>query len=175
MKKVLFLAAATAAIVSSCSQSAESVIEDNGNNIETSQTPVNMSVYTASYTRAGDTGIITTPQDLVGKKGFGVFAYQTDATDYSSKTEPNFMYNQQVTGKTKTEGTTSTISWSYSPIKYWPNDNTAADNVGAIGETNKGKVSFFAYAPYANPGENETSGITAVSANNHAGDPNRHL
>ena len=171
MKKVLFLAAATAAIVSSCSQSAESVIEDNGNNIETSQTPVNMSVYTASSTRAGDTGIITTPQDLVGKKGFGVFAYQTDATDYSSKTEPNFMYNQQVTGKTKTEGTTSTISWSYSPIKYWPNDNTAADNVGAIGETNKGKVSFFAYAPYANPGENETSGITAVSANNHAGDP----
>ena len=171
MKKVLFLAAATAAIVSSCSQSAESVIEDNGNNIETSQTPVNMSVYTASSTRVGDAGIITTPQDLVGKKGFGVFAYQTDATDYSSKTEPNFMYNQQVTGKTKTEGTTSTISWSYSPIKYWPNDNTAADNVGAIGETNKGKVSFFAYAPYANPGENETSGITAVSANNHAGDP----
>lgn len=171
MKKVLFLAAATAAIVSSCSQSAESVIEDNSNNIETSQTPVNMSVYTASSTRAGSTGNITDAQSLAAKGGFGVFAYQTDGNDYNSTTEPNFMYNQAVTGKTKTEGTTSTISWSYSPIKYWPNDNTAADDAGAIGETNKGKVSFFAYAPYANPGAGETSGIIAVSDNKHAGDP----
>ena len=103
MKKVLFLAAATAAIVSSCSQSAESVIEDNSNNIETSQTPVNMSVYTASSTRVGDAGIITTPQDLVGKKGFGVFAYQTDGDDYNSSTKPNFMYNQQVEGDVATD------------------------------------------------------------------------
>lgn len=172
MKKVLFLAAATAAIVSSCSQSAESVIEDNSNNIETSQTPVNMSVYTASSTRVGDAGIITTPQDLVGKKGFGVFAYQTDGDDYNSSTKPNFMYNQQVEGDVATDKD-KTVTWKYSPIKYWPNDNTIADNTNnnAKGETNTGKVSFFAYAPYANPGNNEASGITAVSGNDDSGDP----
>ena len=32
-------------------------------------------------------------------------------------------------------------------------------------------MSFFAYAPYANPGAGETSGIIAVSDNKHAGDP----
>lgn len=170
MKKVLFLAAATAAIVSSCSQSAESVIEDNDNNIETSQTPVNMSVYTASSTRAGNTGNITDAQSLAAKGGFGVFAYQTGGTDYTAGQTtfpPDFMYNQQVTGTT-TNGTTS---WTYSPIKYWPNDNDDADNAGAKGLGKTGKVSFFAYAPYANPGTNETSGITAVSAYDHPGDP----
>lgn len=170
MKKVLFLAAATAAIVSSCSQSAESVIEDNSNNIETSQTPVNMSVYTASSTRAGQPGNITNAESLAQNGGFGVFAYQTKSKDYTAgqtEFQPDFMYNQQVTGTT-TNGTTS---WTYSPIKYWPNDNDDADNAGAKGLGKTGKVSFFAYAPYANPGTNETSGITAVSAYDHPGDP----
>ena len=172
MKKVLFLAAATAAIVSSCSQSAESVIEDNSNNIETSQTPVNMSVYTASSTRVGDAGIITTPQDLVGKKGFGVFAYQTGSTDYTAgqtSFQPDFMYNQLVNGTD-----VAAPVWSYSPIKYWPNDNDDADNAGAKGLGKTGKVSFFAYAPYADPSAtnaNSTSGITAVSANSAMSDP----
>lgn len=169
MKKVLFLAAATAAIVSSCSQSAESVIEDNSNNIETSQTPVNMSVYTASSTRAGSTGNITDAQSLAQKGGFGVFAYQTGSTDYTAgqtSFQPDFMYNQKVTGTNATAPV-----WSYSPIKFWPNDNTTADNAGAKGETNTGKVSFFAYAPYATVTGNETSGITGFSANNVAGDP----
>lgn len=173
MKKVLFLAAATAAIVSSCSQSAESVIEDNGNNIETSQTPVNMSVYTASSTRAGQTGNITNAESLALKGGFGVFAYQTGSTNYTAgqKTfQPDFMYNQAVTGTT-TNGTTS---WTYRPIKYWPNDNTVADDARAKGETNTGKVSFFAYAPYADlsaTDANKTSGIIAVSDNNAKSDP----
>ena len=173
MKKVLFLAAATAAIVSSCSQSAESVIEDNSNNIETSQTPVNMSVYTASSTRAGNTGNITDAQSLAAKGGFGVFAYQTGGTDYTAGQTtfpPDFMYNQKVTGTT-TNGTTS---WTYSPIKYWPNDNDDADNAGAKGLGKTGKVSFFAYAPYADPSAtnaNTTAGITAVSANSAMSDP----
>lgn len=173
MKKVLFLAAATAAIVSSCSQSAESVIEDNGNNIETSQTPVNMSVYTASSTRAGNTGNITDAQSLALMGGFGVFAYQTGSTNYTAEQtefQPDFMYNQAVTGTT-TDGKTS---WTYNPIKYWPNDNDEADNAGAKGLGKTGKVSFFAYAPYANlsaTDANKNSGITAVSANNVAGDP----
>lgn len=178
MKKVLFLAAATAAIVSSCSQSAESVIEDNSNNIETSQTPVNMSVYTASSTRAGNTGNITDVKSLAEKGGFGVFAYQTGGDNYENtakkKFTPDFMYNQVVTGTVSGDDDNKTVTWSYSPIKYWPNDNTTADDAGATGENNKGKVSFFAYAPYADPSAtnaNTTSGITAVSANSAKSDP----
>lgn len=172
MKKVLFLAAATAAIVSSCSQSAESVIEDNSNNIETSQTPVNMSVYTASSTRAGNTGNITDAQSLAKMGGFGVFAYQTGGTDYTAGQTtfpPDFMYNQLVNGTD-----VAAPVWSYSPIKYWPNDNDDADNAGAKGLGKTGKVSFFAYAPYADPSAtnaNTTSGITAVSANSAMSDP----
>lgn len=171
MKKVLFLAAATAAIVSSCSQSAESVIEDNSNNIETSQTPVNMSVYTASSTRAGNTGNITDAQSLAEKGGFGVFAYQTKSKDYTAgqtEFQPDFMYNQQVTGTD-----VAAPVWSYTPIKFWPNDNTVADNTtnNAKGVNNTGKVSFFAYAPYTTVTGKETSGITGFSANSVAGDP----
>lgn len=58
------------------------------------------------------------------------------------------MYNQAVTS---TDGTT----WTYTPIKYWPNDFSNADVDAnnnpdeATGSTeNGGKVSFFAYAPY---------------------------
>lgn len=66
-------------------------------------------------------------------KGFGVFAYYTGNEAWASTTvtTPNFMNNQQVTG-TEADGS---YTWSYSPVKYWPN--------------NEGdKVSFFAYAPY---------------------------
>lgn len=172
MKKVLFLAAATAAIVSSCSQSAESVIEDNGNNIETSQTPVNMSVYTASSTRAGEPGNITNAQSLAKNGGFGVFAYQTGSKDYAAgqtEFQPDFMYNQLVNGTD-----VAAPVWSYSPIKFWPNDNDEADNAGAKGLGKTGKVSFFAYAPYADlnaKDANKTSGIIAVSDNDAKSDP----
>ena len=81
------------------------------------------------------------------------------------------MYNQQV----KWDGTTS--AWTYSPLKYWPNDNGTADDKGATGTTTS-KVSFFAYAPFAGnesdgtiPDDQKTSGITAFSANDVAGHP----
>ena len=58
--------------------------------------------------------------------GFGVFTYYTDESVYNAGTSPcNFMYNTKV----------STSAWTYSPIKYWPNDP---------GD----KLTFFAYAPY---------------------------
>lgn len=65
-------------------------------------------------------------------KGFGVFAYYTEQknwTDVAATAKPNFMYNQQVTN-------VSTNKWTYSPLKYWPNNTDA-------------RVSFFAYAPYS--------------------------
>jgi hypothetical protein len=62
---------------------------------------------------------------------FGVFAYYTKTTNWNSargSTVPNFMYNEDVTF----DGTT----YTYDPIKYWPN-------------TPNEKVSFWAYYPYS--------------------------
>ena len=78
-------------------------------------------------------GLILT-NDGLKEQGFGVFAYYTGQktwTEYS-QTEgivPNFMNNEVV------KYSDNTKKWTYSPIKYWPNN---------IND----KVSFFAYAPY---------------------------
>ncbi len=170
MNRVILYAASIVAVLSSCSESADIISNENTN--EATQTPVNMSVYTAATTRAGKAGNITDAQSLAENGGFGVFAYQTGSTNYTAgqaEFQPDFMYNQQVTGTDD-----ATPEWSYSPIKYWPNDNDDADNAGAKGLGKTGKVSFFAYAPYADlnaKDANKTSGIIAVSDNNVAGDP----
>ena len=69
--------------------------------------------------------------DLTGLQsndsGFGVFAYYTGREDFEGDEVPNFMNNQKVTY--------SGSAWTYSPLKYWPNN---------VGE----KVTFLAYAPY---------------------------
>lgn len=77
----------------------------------------------------------------IATKGFGVFAFYTDNGKYgANETYPsftaNFMKNQQVTGAevTGTEEQT-TYTWTYSPVKYWPNESTDY-------------LSFLAYAPY---------------------------
>ena len=95
--------------------------------------------------------------------GFGVFAYYTGASDWSTagaSTIPNFMYNQQVTWASE--------QWTYSPVKYWPNNNYPADDSGATGSESKNYLSFFAYAPYKT---NEVTYITGFSANDVAGAP----
>lgn len=82
------------------------------------------------------------------------------------------MYNQQVTGTD-----VLTPEWSYTPVKYWPNDfaDDAVDNQSpaATGSTSYGgNVSFFAYAPYvAKSSLDSPVGITGMSENNAAGDP----
>lgn len=60
----------------------------------------------------------------------GIFAYLTDGDFNASTATPGFMFNQKV------ERTNNTSPWTYSPVKYWPNNDTD-------------KLSFFAYAPYA--------------------------
>ena len=100
--------------------------------------------------------------------GFGVLAYMKgtngattcyDGGDNWNSGAPNFMYNQQVSW--------STDHWTYSPVKYWPNDNNPADGSGAEGSQTNSYVSFFAYAPYcATPDPEAASGITALSLNN---------
>lgn len=80
------------------------------------------------------------------QKGFGVFAYYTENATWTavgSTAYPNFMYNEQIT---HVGG-----DWTYSPVKYWPNN------------TND-KVSFFAYAPYEEaPDTGVNKGITFSS------------
>lgn len=118
-------------------------------------------------TRAGTAGPIASNTDLYTNGGFGVFAYSTGATAWANDQtsfNANFMYNQAVTSA---DGTT----WSYSPVKYWPNDyststvdnnDPASEDQAATGSVNGGKISFFAYAPYvASP--SGSYGITAVT------------
>ncbi len=73
--------------------------------------------------------------------GFGVFACYTGLHGYSdSNVSPDFMYNEHVTS------TDDGNTWSYSPVKYWPNGEGEVDgNTGS----NKHYVSFMAYAPYS--------------------------
>lgn len=59
----------------------------------------------------------------------GIFAYYTGSSNWTAANTPNFMFNQPVTR------TANNTPWTYSPVKYWPNNE--AD-----------KLSFFAYAPY---------------------------
>ena len=77
------------------------------------------------------------------------------------------MYNEQVSG----------ASWTYSPIKYWPNE-TIDDSHSATGPAAADVLSFFAYAPYVGSGETnafdgsaETEGIVGLTANTATTDP----
>lgn len=58
----------------------------------------------------------------------GVFAYHT-SDNFSDAATPGFMFNQKV------ERTDNTSPWTYSPLRYWPNNPSD-------------KLTFFAYAPY---------------------------
>lgn len=165
MKKYFVIAAAAALVLGACSKN-----EVNLN--ETASNAVSFGVYVPRTTavKAGSDGIISTAQILANKGGFGIFAYHTDGTTYAAAAiKPNFMYNQHV------EGTDADAPvWSYSPIKYWPNEfgtNAASTNVD--------RLSFFAYGPYVEvtpatgiPTANPVGqGITALSTNAAAGDP----
>jgi hypothetical protein len=115
------------------------------------QVPVTFGTYMGetAITRAGIGGSIKDAADLAqNKDGFGVFGYYTDNSDYSASATPNFMYNQHITGDNS-----ATPVWSYTPIKYWPNETVQNGTVDANGATTTegaDKLSFFAYAPFAN-------------------------
>lgn len=129
--------------------------------------PIAFGAYAGNaVTKAGTPGELTTT--ALQTTGFGVFAYQTTG-DYSSSATPNFMYNTKVSGS----------SWTYSPIKYWPNQiqsgNTDSQPATAF---QADKVTFFAYAPHVAatastgvPTGAVTEGITALTSNATAGDP----
>ena len=124
MKKFKFFGMmAVAAMAVSCSSDdvVQQVQEDNA---------IQFSTYLGNA--AQSRGSVVTTGDMA-TQGFGVYAYYTANVDFNATTHvvANFMNNQKVTGT----GSEGSYTWTYSPIKYWPN--------------NEGdKVSFFAYAPY---------------------------
>jgi hypothetical protein len=144
--------------LASCSSNSDIANDVVPSNNESTQTPVTFGTYVgkSASTRAAATGDQTTTS--LQTYGFGVIAYYTGSTAWagsSNTTTPNFFYNTKVSGE----------NWTYSPVRYWPND-----------ETNN-KVSFFAYAPYtdvvASTGKvsDATTGITALTTNAATGEP----
>ena len=163
MNKKLLFAATMAAMLASCSS--EDALQSSKNLPDTAgiENAVSFDAYTQrGLTRSGDAGVMD--NDKLGTTGFGVFGYYTDMNMYEPTAIPNFMYNQQVT---KSGG-----SWTYEPVKYWPNEygnKAQSDDVD--------QLSFFAYAPYVanTPATgkvtDETVGITGFTRNTAQGDP----
>lgn len=168
MKKKIFFFAAAAAMMAACSSN-DSLDQVQAQQPESAQVPVAFDAYTPrGVTRAGYAGEMTTSTGTnnLQTEGFGVFGYYTNNTSYDDTSIPNFMYNQQV----------STASWTYDPVKYWPNEygaNALADEID--------KLTFFAYAPYVAvvpstgkltaAADDQTWGITGLTKNTAAGDP----
>lgn len=172
MKDMLMTAIAMVAVASLAGCSANADLDTNtsgSNEQEETNVPVSFNSYLAQSktTRAGETtraSEMTTTE--LQNTGFGVVAYYTDNGQYTAgqtSTEPNFMYNTQVSGS----------NWTYSPTVYWPNRGSDA---GATPGEAAAYVSFFAYAPYkevtlADGTTGAKVGITALSKNSVPGDP----
>lgn len=176
MGKKLFLFAAAAVALASCTET--DLSGDTSFAKESTSDAIQFSAKTrgtgTTRNTGGIAGDITTQSLTTGNhkdKGFGVLSYYTNTDTWTSVANtkiPDFMWNQQV----KYDGS----NWTYSPIKYWPNDfsTTNVDNKEGTGEVDKaqgstagGKLSFFAYAPYVDftPGlGTEQLGKTKVTA-----------
>lgn len=176
MKTKYFIFAAAAALFAACS-SDDAIVEQQVPQTTVDDGAIQFGAYVnRGLTRAGVNGVLNTENLKDDTKGFGVFGYYTDGERYSGITKPNFFYNQQVTYKS-----TNPASWTYTPLKYWPNEfgsDAISDQVD--------RLTFFAYAPYVkvNPltgtAEDDettatideaTTNIIGMSRNNVTGDP----
>ena len=184
------MAAASALMLTACT-SENDVLQSSAAQQQSAPQAVGFDVYmpqVTNVTRAGYGGVMTTDKLKTNtendKVGFGVFAYHTQGSGYVAAA-PNFMYNEHVLWNN---------GWSYSPLKYWPNETTndSQDPAASTGAPNNDYLSFFAYAPYVNPtatgtmkvdiGEStekaasvfstpETEGIISLSKNTLSNDP----
>ncbi len=137
MKK-LYLFAALAAMLAACS---ENDLTQSSQTQENNEQAVMFDAYVnRATTRAGQLGTIdpttlrTANSESEKTGGFGVFGYYTNNELYSQNSKPEFFYNQKVYYNS---------TWTYSPIKYWPNE------FGSSAESHaEDRLTFFAYAPY---------------------------
>ena len=141
------LMAMAALTIAGCSQN-----EVTEMNPDTNRT-IGLDVYTGVQTR----GTETTTSTLKGTgAGFGIFAYQTSSEEWSKEKEnktPEFMYNAHATWT----GESSSGSWGYTPLRFWPADNN--------------KITFFAYAPYESKPEDGTNQKIILSGQSDKGAP----
>lgn len=159
MKKYFILTAAAILALGACTK-----IEDY--KLADVDAPVLFSAYSGrAATKAKPIGTVA---ELAAQGGFGVFAYYTANNNFSDTATPNFMWNQAVTSSDNGS------NWTYTPIKYWPNNDSNTTNGSA---TWVDHVSFFAYAPVVTATNKSTGatantvGITGVTGNGVAGDP----
>lgn len=171
MEKKFLMMAAIAGMLAACSNDADPVQEAaevaKQNTQVAQQVPVEFGAYVnRATTRSGEeTGPMILEKLQTADKGFGVIAYYTDDDLYSQIYQPNFMYNTHVTY--------SSGSWSYSPVRYWPNETGSSAISDGVD-----RLSFFAYAPYVavTPETGIVSGsqefgIMGLSRNAAVGDP----
>lgn len=173
MKQKYFISSlAFLAFLASCSSTSDDLA---GGATQENNVPIAFSSYLGktATSRAGATGTITADgannTTSLQTEGFGLFATYSDNTTYTATTGPNFMYNTKV----------STKDWTYTPLRYWPNETSTA-NADGKGATSEGvdHLTFFAYAPYVTPTDNKTGaidgatdGITALTGNGATTDP----
>ena len=157
MKKSIILAAVAALVLAGCAKNETFVnVADRD--------AVNFGAYSGrTLTKAGSTDDMNLEALKKADAGFGVFATYTgtdafeDAANDAGATD-DFMNNQKVTW----DG----AAWSYSPVKYWPNPTNGQ-------KADDQHISFFAYAPYAEPtGAANEIGITGFGKEVANDDPN---
>lgn len=151
MKTKFFMMAAAALFFTACTSNDDLQIKEN------TQTEEEMAVGFDTYLSKNSGGQTRAPYSggLFGAtelqdNGFGIFAYQHDGDALPATAKPDFMYNQKV------EYLSTSSTWSYSPIKYWPNMTKKSDSDNGVdsytGNNAKAddckRISFFAYAPY---------------------------
>ena len=181
MKKLLFMFATAALVLSACS-SEDDLVQGAGSpaQLGAAADAVGFDVYTqqaTNVTKAGLVGTMTTnrmQRSEANGGGFGVYAYLTEdavadageanATAYAGGA-PNFMVNEKILWDP------TSLGWYYSPLKYWPNETdedsqtTPAAMTGDGTNTELDRLTFFAYAPYVAAGAAST-GITAITDKN---------
>ena len=156
MKRILLSFAVITALLASCNMNVADVEEPR---VKADSTAIGFGVYVnrGVSTKAGKTGELTTATLQEADGGFGVFGYYGNGA----------LYNESSAGSGK---------WEYHPVKYWPNEFGTAASSEAVD-----RLSFFAYAPYAEvipstgivtaTGEAANTGIIGLSRNIAAGDP----
>lgn len=134
MKKFLFFAAIAAIGLSSCTKDTSLVDPDS-----TVEEAINFGLFVGNTTKA-----VTSTIDSLKGDGFTAYAYYTGANAWDVREEADtFMFNQAVNFTATNPAVPFTGTWSYSPLKYWPN-KVGEDESGA--DIN-GKVSFFGFSP----------------------------
>lgn len=138
---------------------------------EVNNNPVPIVFDVASGNQATTRAAVSSKADLA-TEGFSVFAYYTGQKYFPGTNEgvneaqwrgnddpeigdylyPNMMYNQHVTGDVD-ELNPDNVTWSYYPLKYWPNN---LDD----------KVSFFAYGTHVDLIQQDATGRAGAKGNN---------